>query len=39
MAIFIIVILVSVFFTYKRSFIDQNFTVTQEELENETEVE
>ena len=36
-AIFILIVLVSVFFTYKRSFIDRNFTITEEEAtEDET---
>ncbi|MFZ2150021.1 MAG: hypothetical protein WAV15_02600 [Minisyncoccia bacterium] len=34
-AIFILIVLVSVFFTYKRSFIDGNFTITEEVPEDE----
>jgi len=30
--IFVVVILVSIFFTYKRAFIDRNFTIVEEEV-------
>ena len=36
---FIISILVSIFFTYKRSFIDHNFLIIEEETEAYTEEE
>mgnify|MGYP001599454962 CR=1 FL=1 len=36
--IFIIIIFVSIFLTYKRSFIDKNFIITEEEAEEEAEV-
>jgi hypothetical protein len=31
--IFILIIFVSIFFTYKRSFIDKNFEIVEEEVE------
>lgn len=33
--IFILIIFVSIFFTYKRSFIDKNFEIVEEEVEEE----
>lgn len=33
--IFIIIVLTSIFFTYKRSFIDRNFVIEEEEAEGE----
>ena len=33
--IFIIIMLVSIFFTYKRSFLDQNFIIIKEEIDSE----
>ena len=35
---FIVMVLVSIFFTYKRAFIDRNFIVVEEEVEEEIEV-
>ena len=37
--IFVLVIFVSIFFTYKRSFIDQNFIIPEEEDSEEVEEE
>ena len=37
-ATFIVMVLVSIFFTYKRSFLDRDFLIIQEEVEEEIEV-
>lgn len=37
--VFILIIFVSIFFTYKRSFIDQSFIITEEEVVEELEEE
>lgn len=39
LVILILSILTSIFFTYKRAFIDQNFTIIEEEAEEETAIE
>lgn len=36
--IFIIAVFISIFFTYKRAFIDRNFEIIQEEESNEEEL-
>ena len=35
---FVVMVLVSIFFTYKRSFLDRDFLIIQEEAEEEIEV-